>query len=461
MNLTLEQQIAYDAIGNSTSLFITGGAGTGKSLVIVSKMQNDTDGDFVLCATTNKAAKLLEEKLNTGEKVNTLHSILGLAPINDGSTKDGDEILSFQIPSRPDLETSLAGKNLIIDESSMICGDVQNYILKLLEFNNLQSVTFVGDRYQLPCVKGHEFKYELIENIIELKEVKRAQGDLVSYYNQIRNEVIEKNEISFYDDGKYFNDEIEFVEYLKNQDGTKVIVTYTNDSAAKFAGLIDGNIVEENKECNALSHCNYKHIELSKFMSVDSNSAIKILKVFLDYAQMKRDSFRNNYEYELPLEPIGITLNNIFYVKITNSQNIIGYISVWNGAPNTKQTIFLNHFTREYRKFQDGIKRTVNSSIWNRFAKADGYLKSLGQLRGYVKFPNYIWNQDRIFWNNFTCVADAVIIRSSLVSTAHRAQGMTVDNVGIVWDDLMRSKDSKLIYVALTRASKQIIFLKN
>ncbi len=196
-------------------------------------------------------------------------------------------------------------------------------------------------------------------------------------------------------------------------------------------------------------------------MSVDSNSAIKILKVFLDYAQMKRDSFRNNYEYELPLEPIGITLNNIFYVKITNSQNIIGYISVWNGAPNTKQTIFLNHFTREYRKFQDGIKRTVNSSIWNRFAKADGYLKSLGQLRGYVKFPNYIWNQDRIFWNNFTCVADAVIIRSSLVSTAHRAQGMTVDNVGIVWDDLMRSKDSKLIYVALTRAAKQIIFLKN
>ncbi len=175
MNLTLEQQIAYDAIGNSTSLFITGGAGTGKSLVIVSKMQNDTDGDFVLCATTNKAAKLLEEKLNTGEKVNTLHSILGLAPINDGSTKDGDEILSFQIPSRPDLETSLAGKNLIIDESSMICGDVQNYILKLLEFNNLQSVTFVGDRYQLPCVKGHEFKYELIENIIELKEVKELK----------------------------------------------------------------------------------------------------------------------------------------------------------------------------------------------------------------------------------------------------------------------------------------------
>jgi ATP-dependent exoDNAse (exonuclease V) beta subunit len=38
---------------------------------------------------------------------------------------------------------------------------------------------------------------------------------------------------------------------------------------------------------------------------------------------------------------------------------------------------------------------------------------------------------------------------------------MTVDNVGIVWDDLMRSKDSKLIYVALTRAAKQIIFLKN
>lgn len=456
--LTEEQKSCYDAIGKYKSLFITGGAGTGKSEIITSRIKNDIDGNMILCATTNKAAKLLQEKLDTGAKVHTLHSVLGLTPMNDGSTKCVDDLLEFILPADPSKESSLIGMNLIIDEASMICQHVQQYILALLSFNNVDSVTFVGDRYQLACVKGDPFNYELIEKVIELNEVKRAKGDLIEYYNQLRRAVVNDEEMDIYENGICLTDKDEFVEYMQSSGGTKVIITYTNDAAAKFSSLIDGNTIEEGQECHALSHCNYKHMELSESMKIETNSQIKIKKVFMNYEQMERDARRKRYEYYLPNKPIDITLDSIVYAEITNEYDQTGYISVWIGSQKTKEKFLLNKFTREYRKFQDRVKRIVDPSIWSRFAKSDGYVKSLTKVKSFAAIPRHMLDEERIYWNNFFCVNNSITIRSKLVSTAHRAQGMTVDIVGIDCNDLARSKDNKLIYVALTRASKQIVY---
>ena len=58
IELTPEQQIAFDAIGSHKSLFLSGGAGVGKSIVITEKFKASTPDKFILCATTNQAARV-------------------------------------------------------------------------------------------------------------------------------------------------------------------------------------------------------------------------------------------------------------------------------------------------------------------------------------------------------------------------------------------------------------------
>lgn len=461
ISLTSEQQLAYDAIGTYKTLFLGGAAGCGKSVVVTEKVKNDTSGTIILCATTNKAASVLTEKLNTGVEVPTLHSVLGLKPMHDGSTKDSDEIVEFIFPTSAKNKVSLAGKNLIIDEASMINLELEMYLLAMIEYGNLSSVTFVGDKYQLPCVKGEFFDYEAIEQVIELSQVLRTEGDLLAYYGAIRQAVIENTEFELYEHAIMCDSEVEFIEQMKKMSGSKIIITYTNEAAKRYSKLIDSAIFYNGQECNALSHCNYKHLDLAKKISIKTNSPVSIVKVFKDYNQMERDALRSYYEYGLPIKPIEIEISNIFYAKVTNELEEVMYISIWDGTQKEKENVYLNKFTREYRKLQDGVKTTVNTQIWNRYAKEDGYLKKLSLLQGVVKLPSHIMQQDRKFWNNFHVITDAVILRSKLVSTAHRAQGITVDVVGIDIDDLSTSEDSKLIYVALTRASKALVFYRN
>lgn len=455
--LTSEQQLAYDSIGQDKSLFLSGSAGTGKSLIITEKIKNDIRGKIILCATTNQAAFLLTKKLDTGVRVPTLHSVLGMKPVNDGSTKENDKLVDFYFSTTSKNMVSLLGKSLIIDESSMISLEIEKYILDLLKFGNLNSVTFVGDKYQLATVKGEAFNYSLIEQVIELKQVLRAKGDLLDYYNSIRNNIIKNEPLELYSKAKFFDNELDFVNYMKGKTN-KIIITYTNESASKYSSLIDSKELYVNQKCNALSSCSFNHHELSSKISIQNNSTITINKIFNSYRQMKRDAVYSDYDYNLPAEPIELELTNIIYVKAINDNKEIVYISVWTGSKNEKESLYLNKFTREYRKFQDNLKHSINTTIWRKYAKSDGYLKSLSVLKNYISLPKNILQYERVYWNNFHVINHSMILRSIYVTTAHRAQGATVETVGIDIDDLSKSEDSKLLYVALTRASKELVF---
>jgi hypothetical protein len=453
-----EQQQAYNAIGAYKSLFISGAAGCGKSVVITEKIKNDSSGKFILCATTNKAASVLAEKLATGDKVLTLYSVLGLKPVHDGSTKESDEITNFPLTIDPLLIFHLRGKSLIIDEASMISQELENYLLEIQACGNLDTITFVGDRYQLPCVKGEFFDYSAIEKVIELHAVQRAKGDLLDYYTKVREAVKSDEEIPLFGNAPYFTDFNEFMEYMKSCQGSKLIVTYTNEAAQRHSTLIDGTCLYIGQECNALSQCSYNHVELTKKRDVKTNSSVRILKVFSNHEQMERDAMREDYEYYLPKKPQDMEIDVIQYVKLLNEYNEIVYVSVWIGTQDEKSSLYLNRMNREYRNFQDDVRKSIPSFLWAKFAKEDGYMKDLFQLSRSTRLPSHILVIERKFWHNFHAIMDAIILRSSLVSTAHRAQGMTVDVVGIDLDNLQRSGDRKLCYVALTRASKEIVY---
>lgn len=457
--LTNEQQIAYDAITQHKTLFLEGAAGSGKSVIITQKLKEDPFDEIVLCAMTNKACKVLEEKLATGVKIPTVHSVLGMRPCDDGSTKIADEITEFYFVVSAINNVSLVGKSLIVDEASMMCRNMQNYIFELLQHGNLDTVTFVGDRLQLPCVKGDSFQYDRIDYHIKLQQVQRAKGDLVDYYNEIRPIVHSDKEFPLYKNAQVFTNIDEFVNSIDQYDGSKVIITHTNQRADQFSKLIDSNEAYVGQKLTALSPVQYKHIELIKTINVDTNSTFKIVKLFKNYDQMQRDVVYDDYEYCLPIEQSELEIKYISYAKALNDQNEAVYISLWNGSAKDKENLLLNCFNKEYRIIQDKAKSYVSTQEWDHFAKKDGYLKKLSKLNSYAQLPAFIKKEDALFWKYFNAIKQAIVHRSVLVSTAHRAQGITVDIVGIDIDNL-NSIDNKLMYVALTRASKNLVFFK-
>ena len=457
LTLTPEQFDALDAIGRHKTLFLTGAAGCGKSVIITEKMKADTTGMFILCATTNQAARILSEKLDTGKQVPTLQSVLDMKPIYDGSTKNADNLLDFVFSTPAEHFTSLSGCHLIIDEASMICRNTQNYLLKLVKLNHVETVTFVGDKWQLPCVKNEAFDYSVIEKEIELHSVKRAKGDLLEYYNQIRADVMSDEPITIPTQVKHFDTMEAFAEYINAVSGSKCVISWTNAAADTFSKVLDASRLYEGQQCTALGQCHYQHLYNNDARSFCTNSTVVILKLFRDYDHMKRTAANEGYEYRLPKKPQKVTLKAVLYAKVRDEKGRGVYVSIWDSPAKEKETLYLNHMTREYRKYLDSIKRYISTSLWNRYAKEDGYPKSLSNIRKYVHFPQHMIAPEEIYWNDFFAISEAIPLRSIFSTTAHRVQGTTVDVAGINWTNISKCNDKRLQYVALTRASKELV----
>ena len=133
---------------NFPIIFITGGAGTGKS-TFVRWIQQEFDGSVLLGAPTGMAA------VNIGGK--TLHSLCNL-PARWIVKKD---IKSF--PQRKELQEA---KLLIIDEISMVTANMLDGVSAFLRVNRRVdkpfgglSVIMVGDMFQLPPVVDRSVKH--------------------------------------------------------------------------------------------------------------------------------------------------------------------------------------------------------------------------------------------------------------------------------------------------------------
>ena len=122
---------------------LTGSAGTGKTTVIkelIRRIQNHaTDPHIVLCATTNRAATVLQDIV--GYDVQTGHTAFKLRPT---ITRYGKEVLKASgnctIPHN---------SIVIIDEASMIGNQFLKAIVEIVRERALK-LLFVGDPFQLP-----------------------------------------------------------------------------------------------------------------------------------------------------------------------------------------------------------------------------------------------------------------------------------------------------------------------
>jgi ATP-dependent DNA helicase PIF1 len=206
MELSREQQIAFDKYVQGHNIFITGPGGAGKSelIRIIYKHANSRFKDIYVTALTGCASILLNCKAKT------IHSWAGIG-LGNGTT----EQLIMKIKKNKFLKAVWKGTDiLIVDEVSMLSlklFNMLNIIGKAVRgnqkpFGGIQLI-FSGDFYQLPPVGDHlepdtqSFCFESDDwNTvfhrdcqIELKKIFRQTDDIYStILNQIREGRIKK-----------------------------------------------------------------------------------------------------------------------------------------------------------------------------------------------------------------------------------------------------------------------------
>lgn len=154
----------------SKVMYLTGGAGTGKTRTIeaiLSAYQNYCSGDVevLMAAPTGKAAQRITE--STGFQAHTIHRLFNLIP--DTVEEDGVQrgaLGHFHQNHQYDSKSIFKNdKNyiLIIDESSMISFSLAINMLANLQMNKT-NVIFVGDVNQLPPIEKGSFFRDIIES---------------------------------------------------------------------------------------------------------------------------------------------------------------------------------------------------------------------------------------------------------------------------------------------------------
>lgn len=213
MSLSPDQQRALDMCLQGNNVFITGGAGVGKShltKLLVSKMREQ--GKTVrMTASTGVAASLVNGQ--------TLHSLLGLgladAPL--------DDLIRMALRRKPVVKIWREMDVLVIDEISMIDPAFFHKVDKIAgsirgnpheSFGGLQ-VLLVGDFFQLPPVPNRnsqpgdpKFVFEsdswreTVDNCIELTQIFR-QDDESPFAQMLRR--IRRGELTLDDTEMLFN----------------------------------------------------------------------------------------------------------------------------------------------------------------------------------------------------------------------------------------------------------------
>ena len=207
MELSVEQQIAFDKYIQGKNIFITGPGGTGKS-ALIKKIQTDANKkrlNIQVCALTGCAAVLI------GCKAKTIHSWAGFGLGNGSIGINVKKVLMNKYKQKLWKNVDI----LVIDEVSMMSQKIFEMLDEIGKtvrdnvrpFGGIQ-VIFLGDFYQLPPV-GNKDEIETVrfcfesplwnktftnDNTVQLKKIFRQTDEVYTkILNQIREGRIKKS----------------------------------------------------------------------------------------------------------------------------------------------------------------------------------------------------------------------------------------------------------------------------
>lgn len=166
---------------NETSMTLSGYSGTGKTslMEIIAKKGRKQNRPVVFCATTNKAAAVLNERVSkAGFKAATLNKVFGISVEVDSNSSTYNARNLVNVLKDADITP---GTTVVIDEASMI--NEENYgILNNIAKRNSLKIIYVGDEAQLAPV-GEDKISKVFRNgdgkVIRLTQVERTDDNAI------------------------------------------------------------------------------------------------------------------------------------------------------------------------------------------------------------------------------------------------------------------------------------------
>jgi len=406
---------------------LSGAAGTGKTFLTKAIVEHLHEKYSVtITAPTHKALSVLRDQVfieNLQVPAKTIHSFLNIKLFTDY-----DKGIQKFVPEKSKTDVSKTDI-LIVDESSMISSELYEFIQNAIESERIKAVLFVGDYYQLLPVDSKKNSVFNVRHQYKLKEiVRQAEDSYIITIASAAREIIKsadyvdvktffaKNQnsnITFFHNQNDFLEDFCHDEEWYNKD--KVITSYKNSDVDSYNRMVrekywlakgvddiptllkgDKVIFQSAYSINGvIKYHNNEQITLSYAKKMYSD----ILKI--EYWECKDDNEGEYQELIRIIDPKSISLFNDKLDKISKM------------AKNEKN----------YKKRKE---------MW----------KTFFELKEYFANVKYIF-----------------------ASTIHKLQGSTYETVYIDLFSLANNRYIdynelyRLIYVAITRASKDIKIL--
>lgn len=209
---------------NETSMTLSGYAGTGKTslMEIIAEKGRKQHRPVVFCASTNKAAAVLNERVSkAGFKAATLNKVFGISVEVDSNSNTYNARNLVNVLRDADI---IPGTTVIIDEASMINEENYNILNNIAKQNSLK-IIYVGDSAQLAPVNEDKIS-KVFRNgegkVITLTQVERTDD------NAILKEATDLRNGNSLSGISSFNDKGEGVAYIspKHQDEINNVVAH-------------------------------------------------------------------------------------------------------------------------------------------------------------------------------------------------------------------------------------------
>jgi hypothetical protein len=424
-------------------MYITGAAGTGKTTELADLVRYCTDNGInaLVVAYTHKACGILRSKLPSDANISTLHSFLKKRPgINDLATNVAQIDVNRQTskPKRVEL--------LFIDEFSMV-GESDLMSIRELQDPDYDGapemkVVWIGDENQLPpvmdapAVKPRKPYWE------HLTEIKRQASDnplitplsqLVSFIGGAEPEPLVESDMFIRN-----QDIVEW--YINDNEPDSVILAYTNERVQSLNAEIadrEHYIVGD----NVFSPTSRHHYDINSIVPWHD---VRVISLPFGEPLMLNSKY-NTLEHLVDMDCCD-------FIQVSDPSE--------EPSAETDITIAIVFGHHNYKVALQELK--VAAAEANKAIESEHNQSPASWAKGHPKYP--LARARAKAWRDFLTFKDCVMcIDFPHAMTVHKSQGSTYKNVYLDTDNLSMCADFdyklylKLMYVALSRASNQVV----
>ena len=403
-------------------IFITGGAGTGKSAVFqhIRSEYLSRGMKVIAVAPTNQAARIIGGT--------TIAKQFGIKPEVDVTATKEDQVQRFSTKSIT-LDTVDSNTILMIDEASMLGFTIFDAIISRVE---AEKVILFGDLDQLPPVNDIPVNWTTVcDAVVRLTKNYRAKSpSIAEHLTTIKT-----------DGTPPFTDATpDLVRDLYSNGFT--FIAYRNATLSALESFVTpaGEFITFGQ---CVSH--RTEDDLPYFTNGDT------VTILADKPHTKiNDDLTRYFCKKDDIEPIGATPYSDDYPAI-----ITGDYAKYKAELNRR-------FARV-----DAVRRKIYARITGESVTAPLTKEQLARVANHIKHLKQkhhksdkelkMLNAWSNAWKGYFDIKETPFARDAQFITAHKAQGKSIDKVAVVWNDL---PTFDLKYVAASRAINDLVFLR-